>query len=82
MTRKEGIVLRSIVYYTLDTVGLLLLSTMMLGTTSPSLWSCDSATCLPVISTGPDWLSKIGTDCAGRMSRVLGVLGAGSAWAF
>ena len=80
LTGKGGIVLRSVVYYTKGTVCSSLLS--MLGTTSPSLWFCGSATCLHVVSTDPGWLSEIGRGCAGRMSQLLGALGAGSAWEF
>ena len=54
----------------------------MLGTTTPSSWTCTLATCLPVVSAGPGWLSVIETGCTGKMSRGLEVLGFGFAWEF
>ena len=55
---KGGTVLWSRVY---DMLGIVCLSPLrMLYTTSPFLRFYDLATCLPVVLTGPGWLSMIG----------------------
>ena len=79
LAEKGEIVPWSIVYCTKCTVCLSQLS--IFSTTSPSLWFCDFATCLPEVSVGPGWLSEIGRGCVARMSRVLGVSGDDIVWA-
>ena len=61
---KGETVLWSRVYCIVGIVCLLLLR--MLYTTSPFLRSYDLATCLPVVLTGPGWLSVIGIGFATR----------------
>jgi len=77
---KGGTVLWSRVYCMLSIVCLSPLR--MLYTTSPFLRSYDLATCLPVVLTGPGWLSVIGIGFVTMTLPDGGVHGCGPVWAF